>query len=650
MIYYVSNSGNDSNTGSKKDPFKTINHAAQLAVAGDVVRVHGGVYREWVNPKNGGCSEDCRIVYEAVEGELPIIKGSEIITDWEHVEGTVWKKVLSNEMFGSFNPYQAKLEGDWLESPSGKLHLGDVYINGTSMYEAHTYADMLRAEKRVVWEQNGFKYKTETVMNPENTVYQWYAEVNSENTTVWCNFGEIDPNTVTIEINVRQSCFYPSKAGVNYITLRGFEISQAACPFTPPTSNQIGMVGANWSKGWIIENNRLHDAKCSAISIGKNADTGDNLSSRFGRKSGHRYQSEAVFLALRSGWNKDTVGSHIIRNNVIYDCGQNGIVGHMGCAFCVIEHNEIYNIAMKREFWGHEIGGIKFHAPIDTVIKNNNIHHCMLGTWLDWQSQGTRLTQNIYHHNDRDLMIEVTHGPCTVDHNILLSDFALDNHAQGSAFVHNLIAGVMRMLKVPDRATPYHFPHTTEVAGYLPVYGGDDRVYNNLFIGKETGRGAPDPVGNFGSTYDSFHTPKEYEERLQEEKGHWHRLGFYSQTAQPVWIEGNAYSGHAYPFRAETSATIASGMTADIKEQNGEWILTVQIPEAIANAACEPVTTERLGTPRITEEPYENPDGTPLDFTTDFFGERRVKSVVAGPFATLTPGKHEITVWKKNQI
>ena len=91
-------------------------------------------------------------------------------------------------------------------------------------------------------------------------------------------------------------------------------------------------------------------------------------------------------------------------------------------------------------------------------------------------------------------------------------------------------------------------------------------------------------------------------------------------------------------------------MTADIKEQNGEWILTVQIPEAIANAACEPVTTERLGTPRITEEPYENPDGTPLNFTTDFFGKRRVESVVAGPFATLTPGKHEITVWKKNQI
>jgi alpha-L-arabinofuranosidase len=45
---------------------------------------------------------------------------------------------------------------------------------------------------------------------------------------------------------------------------------------------------------------------------------------------------EAVFRALQIGWSKEKIGSHIIRNNVIYDCGQNGIVGHMGCAFSEI--------------------------------------------------------------------------------------------------------------------------------------------------------------------------------------------------------------------------------------------------------------------------------------------------------------------------
>ena len=77
MIYSVSIRGNDSSPGTKDRPFKTINHAAQIAVAGDTVRVFGGTYRERVSPKNSG-EENARITYEAVEGEKPIIKGSEI--------------------------------------------------------------------------------------------------------------------------------------------------------------------------------------------------------------------------------------------------------------------------------------------------------------------------------------------------------------------------------------------------------------------------------------------------------------------------------------------------------------------------------------------------------------------------------------------
>ena len=36
------------------------------------------------------------------------------------------------------------------------------------------------------------------------------------------------------------------------------------CPWTPPTADQPGLIGPNWAKGWIIEDNVIHDAKCSA--------------------------------------------------------------------------------------------------------------------------------------------------------------------------------------------------------------------------------------------------------------------------------------------------------------------------------------------------------------------------------------------------
>ena len=643
MVYYVSVNGNDCSLGTKEAPFKTISHAANIAIAGDTVRVHGGEYREWVDPKNGGLSDTQRIIYEAVEGEHPIIKGSEIVRDWEHVDGTVWKKILPNSMFDNWNPYEQKVEGDWVIYPKEyNVHLGDVYIDGISMFEASSMEDMYSAQLR----ENGsysMEINGETILNPQMSIYRWYAQVDDDTTTIWCNFQDKNPDKCLIEINVRKCCFYPTASGLNYITLRGFEIAHAACPWSPPTSDQIGMVGVHWSQGWIIENNHLHDAKCSAISLGKDGTTGDNLYSKFRRKPGYNYQMEAVFLALRNGWCKENIGSHIIRNNIIHDCGQNGIVGHMGCIFSQIKHNHIYNIAKKKEFFGHEIGGIKFHAPIDTVIENNNIHHCTLGIWLDWQVQGTRISKNLMHNNDRDIMIEVTHGPCLMDNNILLSPFAFDDHAQGTALVHNIIAGYLFHKKILDRATPYHFPHTTQVAGCTVVYGGDNRFINNIFMGIYEKK--HEKCGYFSSEYDEYNSPGKYWERIWnsgKERDH----TIYFQTSQPVWIEDNAYAGYSKPYYDEKGAICVEKITADIKESNGEWILTMDIPDEVANAICRPVTTERLGLPRLTEEQYENSDGSPIDFTKDYFENTREKNINVGAFADLRGGKQSFVVWK----
>jgi len=75
---YVSTAGNDSNDGSKNAPFLTINKAAQVAVAGDVVVVKPGTYKPTLKiaPLNSGTA-DKPIIYQAeVKGEV-IIDGSE---------------------------------------------------------------------------------------------------------------------------------------------------------------------------------------------------------------------------------------------------------------------------------------------------------------------------------------------------------------------------------------------------------------------------------------------------------------------------------------------------------------------------------------------------------------------------------------------
>ena len=649
MIYHVSKTGNNNNIGSADAPFLTINRAATIALPGDTVVVHEGEYREWVDPKCGGSSDSCRITYTAAEGESVVIKGSENITDWEKVDSSVWKKVLPNDMFGDWNPYAEKIYGDWFENPKNyHVHTGEVYINGKSCYEASSLEDVFTAAP-YEWHWQAFEgyLPKELILDVEQTKYRWFAEVTDESTTLFVNFQGYDPNKELIEINVRKCVFYPKTTGKSYITVRGFEICHAACPYTPPTADQPALIGPNWAKGWIIENNDLHDAKCSCVSIGKEASTGDMDCSKYNRKHSHFYQTEAVFRALKAGWSKETVGSHIIRNNKLHDCGQNGVVGHLGCIFSRIEHNEIYNIAVKHEFFAHEIGGIKLHAAIDVVIENNNIHHCTLGTWLDWEAQGTRVTKNIYHHNYRDFFIEVTHGPALVDNNLFMADYSIMNLAQGTAFVHNVIMGDVRNLPVLDRQMPYHFPHSTDVLGITKVFGGDDRYYNNLFFGacreklKHATREDIAPIyTTIQEVCQRYTTPEEYYEGMKQ----WH---FKFAPKQAVWFGGNAYAGDTAPFRAEKFPIVTDGMTASVEELDGEWILTITVPESVANADCESVTTEMLGMTAFSEERFENPDGSDVDLTLDIIGNRRNGKVIPGPIARLSQGEQKICVWKR---
>ena len=639
--YHVAVTGCDLAEGTKEHPFRTISKAAEIAETGDKVIVHEGEYREWVKPNHSGYSNLSRIIYEAAEGEKVVIKGSERIQSWEKIEGSVWKVVLSNSFFGDYNPYKEILTGDWLlYTPGIYLHLGDVYLNGVSFYEAHSLEEVKNPTQRTGVVVIPWTEKFEKILHPEQTIYQWYCEVDNENTTIYANFHGADPNKELVEINVRKCCFYPVKTGMNYITVRGFEMAQAACPWTPPTADQPGLLGANWSKGWIIENNIIHDAKCSAISIGKEASTGHNLSSRRHQKPGYQYQMEAVFRALKIGWSKEKIGSHIIRNNVIYDCGQNGIVGHMGCAFSEIYNNHIYNIAVKHEYFGYEIAGIKLHAPIDVKIHHNRIHNCTLGTWLDWQAQGVRVSNNLYYNNDRDLMVEVSHGPYLVDNNIFASDYSFDNFSQGGAYVNNLSCGKMYLTKVLDRATPYHFPHTTEVAGAAIVYGGDDRFYNNIFVGGEG-------IENCGTA--GFNAnPASYEEYVDLILS----LGVgdhevFNKVEQPVYISANAYLNGAEGFNREKDCYTDKSFNPNVKivEEGKEVYIEMNVTKGLLDIPSKIVSTETLGTVRIVDAIFDDPNGNQIVMDIDYTGTTRVEKSVVGPFQGLKEGFNRIKVW-----
>jgi hypothetical protein len=447
--------------------------------------------------------------------------------------------------------------------------------------------------------------------------------------------------------------FFPDRHGIDYITVRGFELAHAATPWAPPTADQPGLIGPIWAKGWIIEDNVIHDAKCSGISVGKESSTGHNFATERGDKPGYQYQLESVFSARQIGWDREHIGSHIIRRNTIFDCGQTGIVGHLGGVFSIIEDNHIHDIGTKREFSGYEIAGIKLHAAIDVTIRHNRIHDCTLGTWLDWQAQGTRITRNLYYRNTRDLFIEVSHGPYLADHNIFGSAASLEIFSQGGAFVNNLVCGTVSLEPVIDRPTPYHRPHSTQVAGYAAIHGGDDRHIGNIFLGGDAS-GAYGPtmregqLAGFGTAGYDAHPPS-FEEYLRlvddPSRGDHER---FAEAKQAVTIAGNVYAPGADAYRREAGPLLLQepvGMT--VVEDEGGVVLEAVLPEAFAAARLPVVTGRELGRVRLVGAEFEDATGRPVRADVDLLGTRKSDTAdyPAGPLAGLTPGRSRIRIW-----
>lgn len=612
--YHVSINGNDNASGSSEAPFRTISYAAKIAQPGDTVTVHEGIYRERVNPLNGGTNDLNRIVYQAAPGKEVVIKGSEIIKNWKKYEGSVWKTVIPNSFFEDYNPYKDQLTGDWLYDSGMTHHTGEVFLNGQSLFEKSRLKDVIDSKSHA------------DALDKEASTYTWYCEVEEDSTTIWANFKDFNPNQELVEINVRKSCFYPDKPGVNYITVRGFIMDQAATQWAAPTAEQIGLIGTHWSKGWIIENNVISNSKCVGITLGKDRSTGHNVMTQNPEKGGATHYNEVILRAREIGWSKEKIGSHIVRDNEIFHCEQAGIVGSLGGVYSEIYNNHIHDIWTKRIFDGAEIAGIKIHGSIDMLIKNNRVHNTARGIWIDWMAQGARITGNLlYDNTTEDFFSEVNHGPYLVDNNIFLSDLAIKDLSEGGAFVHNLVAGITKISKVTGRFTPYHLPHSTKVAGLRNIHCGDNRYFNNIFV-KQDGE----------------------KEQIEEDRAQFYGLNGYRISGFDNKANGNMYYNGAEPYEKEVYYVKNQDFKPSFEiEEKGEQVhLKMETDSSIFEVNTSMVTTEILGATFISEAIYENPDGTPYFLNKDFSGDmRNEKNPLPGPFEKLDKGINILRVW-----
>ncbi|MCP5518008.1 MAG: carbohydrate-binding protein [Verrucomicrobiales bacterium] len=517
-----------------------------------------------------------------------------------------------------------------LDGPQGRL-LGGCTVGSTGDWQAWTTVPA-RIERTSGKRTLCLVFKTRTPIARKNSALNpqlWFARVSDEQTTIWAQFDGVNPNEHEVEINARQTVFYPDQPGRNHLTVRGFTLQHAATPWAPPTAEQIGLIGTHWSKGWIIEHNTITHSVCSGIALGKHGDAFDNTSADTAEGYVKTIERAHAFVIP---WTRDTIGHHIVRHNTIAHCEQAGIVGSLGAAFSTVEGNEIHDIHVRRLFTGAEMAGIKFHAAIDTVIRNNHLHRTTRGLWLDWMAQGTRVSANLFHDNaSEDLFVEVNHGPFLVDNNLFLSPSSLLDMSEGGAYAHNLFAGRLTNRPEPGRETPFHPAHTTTVAGLAVTTGGDNRFFNNVFVGDGSSPSAAD-MGDVRAL------------RWISSRGLWG----YDGRAFPIVAAGNVHYHGALPGTTEPDALVLPDHDPALYlgETDGRFDLEIAPGDILRQASTLPVTTEVLGKARVPDLPYVDAEDRPIRVQVDYLGRTRdPKRPTPGPFEGLKPGENRLRVW-----
>jgi hypothetical protein len=225
---------------------------------------------------------------------------------------------------------------------------------------------------------------------------------------------------------------------------------------------------------------------------------------------------------------------------------------------------------------------------------------------------------------------------------LFLSNENFLNVSQGTALVNNLFAGKISMTRDINRFTLYHFPHDTHVAGVMLIYGGDDKILGNIYVGNHNDFGLVALEG--------------WNEHLKTSYGNYVYNGYQdintnallkrsdlpqelTEATLRVNIDHNLYFNGAVAYENEQNSSKVNDFNVElsISEVDGDYYLVTNLPDFKPKQTFDIVKTETLGKSFQSGCAYENANGTALVIDTDFCGNiRSGDKTYAGPFASFS--------------
>ena len=497
---HVDPKGDDQGDGSEAKPFRTIQHAADLAQAGDTVLVAPGIYRERIAPPRGG-KEGTPITFRSSVKHGAIVRGSDSwMPQWRKVSPGLYAGKVDEAMFtdtahrDSANPFrvpssstpygrEGKPEAEREYPKSDKnlsFNLGQVFVDD----ECYVQEPDLAKHKRLA--------KSWRYADGELTI----------------RFADDIPARHKVELTTKRRLFAPHQRQLAHIIVEDFVFERCGNQYPTnfwekenPEWQQAGMVGTRSGKDWIIRGNVIRFANGIGLDLG----------------------NEGAELAdLETGENGRAIGArgHLVEGNVISDNGAAGTASYNAPYLTirgnVVERNNRLLFTGKKRW---ESAGIKLHHPSHSIIEGNLVrdNYVQWGIWLDGGAgEGTVIRNNVCVRQGVGIDFEIGDAkPAVVEGNILIeNDIGIRTRESGGVDIRrNLILGC--------KTAAIQFSLDRKRTGsWSAAHCG---VHQNLIIGKEgllLKLTAPDQLRSEDRKLDgNFYAAKPSEARFAFDRG-----------------------------------------------------------------------------------------------------------------------------------
>jgi parallel beta-helix repeat protein len=466
--YTVSTQGSDKNPGTAQSPWRTIQKAANTAVAGDTVLVHPGIYAERVVIQNSGTSGN-PITFEGTRGSGgswdTIIDGSDATSGWTRAPevGTgVWKASL-----GSPQTMMSNGKTIWRISDSS---MGDGSGN-TNLAQSATAQASTAHGTVLYWDGIEALFG-----NRSGTTYLRFRNGN-------------DP--ATMNVRSAPSGGVLTVSGKNYITIKNFKI----------IGGQFAVRVTGGSQNTIIEENYLTNGRVRVMLDGpggvstiirNNMITLDALG----------------MVAFTPGDRNDTPYGRIV-NRHMYDLNKfligntetddSSIIVAGGSSNTTVSGNVIFNGMMGLTF---------YQSTTSTTIINNTFHNFSdIGIYVNSDYASATITGNLFYDSDHHMRLEATHRD--MDLYIYANRFHEPwYNSSGGGGKHVFVAPPRGGGASPSNIWVYQ--NSFAGGGWAVDMGGADEfsfhfprlhVLNNLISTNGISSGGTGPIGEVASNY-----------------------------------------------------------------------------------------------------------------------------------------------------